>query len=77
MADFYLTAAQQRANQIEAELAAAKADLAAYKANSDVESAGGTVQQIVNDYFGGKSTESLAKVFWRNSKAFYKWAPRG
>jgi hypothetical protein len=46
--DFYLTAAQQRANMIEAELASAKADLAAYKANNDVESAGSTVQQIAN-----------------------------
>lgn len=46
--DFYLTAAQRRANQIEAELAAAKADLAAYKANSDVKSAGASVQQIAN-----------------------------
>ena len=48
MADFYATAAQQRASQIEAELAAAKADLAAHKANNDVESAGGSVQQIAN-----------------------------
>ena len=33
---------------IEAELAAAKADLMAHKANSDVESASGSVQQIAN-----------------------------
>jgi hypothetical protein len=46
--DFYVEAAAQRANMIEAELASAKADLAAYKANNDVESAGSTVQQIAN-----------------------------
>lgn len=46
--DFYLDAAATRANMIEAELAAAKADLMAHKANQDVESASGTVQQIAN-----------------------------
>jgi hypothetical protein len=42
--DFYLDAAATRANMIEAELAAAKADLMAHKANHDVESASGSVQ---------------------------------
>jgi hypothetical protein len=46
--DFYFDAAAQRANQIEAELAAAKADLMAHKANSDVDSASQTVQSIAN-----------------------------
>jgi L-fuconolactonase len=35
-----------------------------------------TVQQLVQDYFGGKGEAALEKVFWRNSKAFYKWIQR-
>ena len=46
--DFYEQAAATRANMIEAELAAAKADLAAYRANNDVESAAQAVQQLAN-----------------------------
>ena len=44
--DFYFDAAAQRANQIETELAAAKADLMAHKANSDVDSASQTVRRL-------------------------------
>ena len=46
--DFYAQAAATRANMIEAELAAAKADLMAHKANHDVESAAQSVQSIAN-----------------------------
>jgi hypothetical protein len=46
--DFYAQAAISRANMIEAEMAAAKADLMAHRANNDVESASASVQQIAN-----------------------------
>jgi hypothetical protein len=46
--DFYLSAGAQRLAQIEAERAAALADLAAYKANGDRESAAQSIQQIAN-----------------------------
>jgi aspartyl/asparaginyl-tRNA synthetase len=46
--DFYSQAAITRANMIEAEMAAAKADLMAHKANNDVESASASVQTIAN-----------------------------
>jgi hypothetical protein len=46
--DFYLQAGSQRLAQIEAERAAALADLAAYKANHDQESAAQSIQQIAN-----------------------------
>lgn len=46
--DFYQQAALTRANQIEMELAAAKADLLVHRQNSDLESAGASVQQIAN-----------------------------
>jgi L-fuconolactonase len=35
-----------------------------------------TVQQIVLDFFRGKNQEALDAVFWRNSRALYKWAER-
>jgi hypothetical protein len=46
--DFYLQAGSQRLAQIEAERAAALADLAAYKANGDRDSAAASIQQIAN-----------------------------
>ena len=46
--DFYLQAGSQRLAQIEAERAAALADLAAYKVNGDRESAAQSIQQIAN-----------------------------
>lgn len=46
--DFYIQSASARAAQLEAELQAAKADLAAHRANNDVESAAMTVQSIAN-----------------------------
>ena len=46
--DFYAQAAIQRANMIEAELAAAQADLAVARANNDVESASANVQALAN-----------------------------
>jgi hypothetical protein len=46
--DFYLQAGSQRLAQIEAERAAALADLAAHKANGDRESAAQSVQQLAN-----------------------------
>jgi hypothetical protein len=46
--DFYVEAASARANQIECELAACKADLLAHKSNSDVQGAAQAVQQIAN-----------------------------
>jgi hypothetical protein len=46
--DFYLQAGSQRLAQIEAERAAALADLAAHKANGDRESAAAAIQQIAN-----------------------------
>ena len=46
--DFYSQAAITRANMIEAEMAAAQADLAAARANNDVESASASVSQIAS-----------------------------
>jgi hypothetical protein len=46
--DFYLQAGSQRLVQIEAERAAALADLAAHKANHDSDSAAAAIQQIAN-----------------------------
>ena len=46
--DFYGRAAITRANMIDAEMAAAQADLAAARANNDVESASANVQALAN-----------------------------
>jgi hypothetical protein len=46
--DFYTVSARQRLERIEAERAATQADLAAYKANADYESAGQAIQQLAN-----------------------------
>ena len=35
-----------------------------------------TVQRLVLDYFEPKGKDVVAKVFWRNSKAVYKWIDR-
>jgi hypothetical protein len=48
MSDFYSDSARRRLEQIEAERAAALADLAAHRANSDYESAGNAIQQVAN-----------------------------
>jgi hypothetical protein len=46
--DFYTASARQRLERINAERAAAQADLAAYRANADYDSAGQAIQQIAN-----------------------------
>ena len=46
--DFYTSAASQRLKMIEAERAAHLADLAAHRANGDIESAGAVVQALAN-----------------------------
>jgi hypothetical protein len=46
--DFYADAARNRANQLDAEMAAANADLVAHKANGDYQNAGQTVQHIAD-----------------------------
>jgi hypothetical protein len=46
--DFYISAAQQRAAQIDAERAAALADLQAHRASGDRDSASEAVQRIAN-----------------------------
>jgi hypothetical protein len=48
MTDFYSDSAKRRLEQIEAERAAALADLAAHRANSDYEFAGSAIQQVAN-----------------------------
>jgi hypothetical protein len=48
MSDFYLSAAQQRAAELEMELSAAKTDLLTYRHNSDLQAAGEAVQRIAN-----------------------------
>lgn len=35
-----------------------------------------TVAAIVTEYFAGKGRPAAEKYFWRNSAAFYNWAPR-
>ncbi len=46
--DFYSASARQRLERIEAERAAATADLQAHRTNSDYESAGYAIQQIAD-----------------------------
>jgi aspartyl/asparaginyl-tRNA synthetase len=46
--DFYISAALQRQNELEAERQAALADLAAHKANNDYAAASATVQSLAN-----------------------------
>jgi hypothetical protein len=46
--DFYIDAAAQRVQQLDAERAAAQADLVAHKANGDYQSASEAVQRIAN-----------------------------
>jgi hypothetical protein len=46
--DFYATSARQRLEQIQAERAAAEADLLAHKSNGDSISAAGSIQQLAN-----------------------------
>jgi len=48
MSDFYLSAAQQRAAELEVELSAAKTDLLTYRHNQDLPGAGEAVQRIAN-----------------------------
>jgi hypothetical protein len=48
MSDFYGDSAKQRLAMIEAERASALADLAAHKANHDLDSAGHAIQTIAN-----------------------------
>jgi hypothetical protein len=48
MSDFYQDSAARRLQQIEAERAAALADLSAHRLNSDYDSAGQVIQQIAN-----------------------------
>jgi hypothetical protein len=48
MSDFYQDSAHRRLQQIEAERAAAMADLAAHRLNSDYDSAGQVIQQVAN-----------------------------
>jgi hypothetical protein len=48
MSDFYSDSAQKRLAMIEAERAAALADLAAFRSQSDYESAGNAIQQVAN-----------------------------
>jgi hypothetical protein len=46
--DFYISAARQRQNEINAEYRAALADLAAHRANGDTQSAAQSVQALAN-----------------------------
>jgi hypothetical protein len=46
--DFYIQAAQQRLNVIEAEKAACLADLQSHRLNGDADSAGDAVQRLAN-----------------------------
>jgi hypothetical protein len=48
MSDFYTDSARRRLEQIEAERAAARADLAAYRTNSDYDSAAQIIQQLAD-----------------------------
>ena len=44
--DWYLSAAQQKAAELEMELSAAKTDLLTHRHNQDLQSAGEAVQQL-------------------------------
>ena len=46
--DFYTQAARSRAEAVEMQIAASRADLLVHRNNSDLQAAGETVQQIAN-----------------------------
>ena len=57
--DFYQGAARQRMQQLQAERAAALADLAAHRANGDYEFAGQAVQQVADLDAAAANLENL------------------
>jgi hypothetical protein len=57
--DFYIDAAAQRVQQLDAERAAAQADLVAHKANGDYQSASEAVQRIANIDAEARNVEDL------------------
>lgn len=61
--DFYLSAAQARAAQLEAERAAALADLAAHRANGDTESAAASIQQLADIEAARANLSNLANGY--------------
>jgi aminopeptidase N len=67
--DFYVSASQARAAQLEAEKAAALADLSAHKANGDVESAAEAVQRIADIDAARQNLETLYRNYARSQQA--------
>jgi hypothetical protein len=57
--DFYIDAAAKRVQQLDAERAAAQADLVAHKANGDYDSASEAVQRIANIDAEARNVENL------------------
>jgi DNA-binding transcriptional regulator YbjK len=66
--DFYLQAARARAGQLDAELAAAKADLAAYRSQADYDSAAVSVQQIANLTAEQRNLHNLCDQYVRSQQ---------
>jgi hypothetical protein len=61
--DFYLSAASQRANELAAERQAHLADLAAYRANGDTQSAAQVVQALANNQAEQQNLQTLCNDY--------------
>jgi hypothetical protein len=61
--DFYIDAAAKRVQQLDAERAAAQADLVAHKANGDYDSASEAVQRIANIDAEARNVEDLYRRY--------------
>jgi hypothetical protein len=61
--DFYLNAAAQRANELAAERQAHLADLAAYRANGDTQSAAQVVQALANNQAEQQNLQTLCNDY--------------
>jgi hypothetical protein len=61
--DFYLDAAAQRANELAAERQAHLADLAAYRANGDTQSAAQVVQALANNQAEQQNLQTLCNDY--------------
>ena len=68
MSDFYLSAAQQRAAELEVELSAAKTDLLTYRHNQDLPGAGEAVQRIANLTAEQSNLQGLVQGYIRSQQ---------
>jgi hypothetical protein len=69
--DFYIDAAAKRVQQLDAERAAAQADLVAHKANGDYDSASEAVQRIANIDAEARNVEDLYRRYVTSQQPQY------